>query len=57
VRGEEKGYFEFGGSTIIVIFKPSVARVDADILEYSRQGIETLVKYGSAIGKREEKGS
>jgi phosphatidylserine decarboxylase len=51
-RGQEKGYFEFGGSTIIVILKPSVVRVDEDIREYSSRGVETLVRYGSAIGKR-----
>jgi phosphatidylserine decarboxylase len=51
-RGQEKGYFEFGGSTIIVILKPSMGSVDADIKEYSSRGIETLVKYGSAIGEK-----
>jgi phosphatidylserine decarboxylase len=51
-RGQEKGYFEFGGSTIIVILKPSMGSVDTDIREYSSRGIESLVRYGSAIGRR-----
>jgi phosphatidylserine decarboxylase len=51
-RGQEKGYFEFGGSTIIVILKPSMGSVDADIREYSSRGIETLVKLGSTIGNK-----
>jgi phosphatidylserine decarboxylase len=51
-RGQEKGYFEFGGSTIIVILKPYMGSVDADIREYSSRGIETLVKLGSTIGKK-----
>jgi phosphatidylserine decarboxylase len=51
-RGQEKGYFEFGGSTIIVILRPFIVSVDTDIREHSSRGIETLVKCGSAIGKR-----
>jgi len=51
-KGEEKGYFEFGGSTTILILQSGVAEIDRDILEYSEKGIETIVKYGSAIGKK-----
>lgn len=51
-RGEEKGYFEFGGSTIIMIFKQNTISIDDDILKYSEAGIETLVKYASSIGKK-----
>jgi phosphatidylserine decarboxylase len=51
-RGQEKGYFEFGASTIIMLFRPSIVAIDADVADYSRKGIETLVQYGSAIGKR-----
>jgi len=50
-RGQEKGYFEFGASTIIMVFKPSIVAVDEDVADYSRRGIETLVQHGSAIGK------
>jgi len=50
-RGQEKGVFAFGGSTIVLIFKPGTVIVDDDIAEYSRQGIETLVHYGSEIAK------
>ncbi len=49
-RGEEKGYFEFGGSTAILLLKPGMARIDEDIAEYSGRGIETIVKYGEKIG-------
>lgn len=51
-RGEEKGYFQFGGSTVIVILEPGRVHIDADIRQYSRRGIETLVRYGEAIGVR-----
>ena len=49
-RGMEKGYFQFGGSTIIILVKEGQLQVDADILENSRQNYETIVKYGEIIG-------
>lgn len=49
-RGQEKGYFQFGGSTVIVILEPGRAVLDAEILEYSAKGIETLVRYGERVG-------
>jgi phosphatidylserine decarboxylase len=49
-RGEVKGYFEFGGSTAILLLKPGAAKIDKDIAEYSGRGIETIVKYGERIG-------
>ena len=48
-RGQEKGYFEPGGSTIVVITKGNID-VDKDILEQSKNGIETSVRYGERIG-------
>lgn len=49
-RGQEKGYFEFGGSTTILIFQKNRIRIDDDIKEYSQKMIETKVKFGSKIG-------
>lgn len=50
-KGEEKGYFLPGGSTIIIIAKD--IKVDKDILEYSSKGIETLVKIGEKVGEKD----
>lgn len=50
LRGQEKGYFEFGGSTIILLFKKNTIRVDQDILENSFVDVETIVKQGERIG-------
>lgn len=50
-RGQEKGYFEFGGSTVILLFKAGAVRIDADIRSYSAQGIETIVLQGERIGR------
>jgi phosphatidylserine decarboxylase len=49
-RGEEKGLFEFGGSTVIQLFKKDAVKPDADILEQSAKGVETLVKIGEKVG-------
>ena len=49
-RGEEKGYFEFGGSTIILLIqKDKVAPLDR-IVENSRKDIETRVRQGELVG-------
>ena len=49
-RGEEKGYFRFGGSTVVLLLKQDTAVIDDDILENSQNGIETVVKFGEKIG-------
>lgn len=49
-KGDEKGYFELGGSSIVILLKESVSKIDEDILSYSAQGIETKVCYGEKIG-------
>lgn len=51
-RGEEKGYFKFGGSTVILFLKKDICSIDEDILKYSSDGVETLVSFGETIGKK-----
>ncbi len=51
-KGEEKGYFEMGGSTCVVIVKKDVIKMDEDILENSRKGLESKVLIGERIGKK-----
>jgi phosphatidylserine decarboxylase len=48
-KGDEAGYFEFGGSTVVLLFKPNTISVDPEILERSVQGIETAVRVGEQI--------
>lgn len=50
LRGEEKGWFEYGGSTIIQIFKKDNIMPDDDIIEHSINKIETLVRLGEKTG-------
>ncbi len=49
-RGEEKGRFEFGGSTIVLLFEKNKVVPDSDILANSAQGTETVIRYGEKIG-------
>ncbi|KAI8058294.1 phosphatidylserine decarboxylase-domain-containing protein [Syncephalis plumigaleata] len=50
-KGDELGYFAFGGSTVVVIFPPNAnMQFDADLLNNSAKGLETLVKMGESIG-------
>lgn len=51
-RGDEKGYFLFGGSTVVLIFKKNTVRLDKDIIDNSNLEIETKVKLGEVIGRK-----
>ncbi len=51
-RGEEKGYFSFGGSTIVVLYKKDTVELDADIAENSRTETETTVLFGERVAKK-----
>lgn len=49
-KGEEKGYFKFGGSTVVLLFEKDMVRIDEDLLRNTTQGFETAVKEGERIG-------
>lgn len=49
-KGEEKGWFEFGGSTIVQFFRKTAVLPDADLTGLSSKGIETRVKLGEKVG-------
>ncbi|KAK4698198.1 phosphatidylserine decarboxylase, partial [Phenoliferia sp. Uapishka_3] len=49
-RGEECGYFAFGGSTIVVLFPPKSVVFDPDLVLNSQNSVETLIRMGSRIG-------
>ena len=49
-QGEEKGYFEFGGSTILLLLEKDKVKVDEGILENSREGAETRIYLGELVG-------
>ncbi|KAF9029454.1 hypothetical protein BDZ89DRAFT_1101522 [Hymenopellis radicata] len=49
-RGQEFGYFAFGGSTIVMLFEPGKVVWDEDLLINGRASLETLVRVGMGIG-------
>lgn len=49
-RGQEKGHFAFGGSTIILFAEPGRVVIDDDIARNSAEHVETIVKMGEKIG-------
>ena len=51
-KGEEKGYFEFGGSTIILLTEKDKVRAAEDILRNTREGFETKILQGETLAKR-----
>lgn len=50
-KGDEKGFFAFGGSCVITVFQRGRIRFDADVLKQSEQQIETYAKMGDRLGE------
>ena len=42
-KGDEKGYFKFGGSTVILVAPAGALAFDADLVAHSAAGLETRV--------------
>ena len=51
IRGEEKGTFLYGGSTIVVLVEPGRVEIDPEIRKASEEGEETPVRYGQTVGR------
>ncbi len=51
VRGQEKGWFAFGGSTVVLLLQCGAAKIDQEIIENTKAGFETVVKLGEKIGE------
>jgi phosphatidylserine decarboxylase len=49
-KGEEKGYFAFGGSATFTIFEPGRVKLADDLLEQSAQQRELYAKVGDYMG-------
>ncbi len=52
--GDEKGLFEFGGSTVILVLEPGRVKVDADLVASTRKGVEVLLRMGEGIASAEK---
>ncbi len=49
-KGDEKGFFAFGGSCVITIFQKGRIRFDADLVTNSAQHLELYAKMGDRLG-------
>ncbi len=50
LKGDEKGYFEFGGSCIVLLFEEGRVRFDQDLVENTGRGLETRANFGQSLG-------
>lgn len=48
-KGAEKGYFKFGGSTVVLLFEKDKIKIDDDLLSNTSKGLETTIKMGERI--------
>jgi phosphatidylserine decarboxylase len=50
-RGDEKGYFSFGASTILLFGQPRTWLPVGDLLDQTEAGVETLVRLGEEVAR------
>uniref|UniRef100_UPI003216ABD0 phosphatidylserine decarboxylase n=1 Tax=uncultured Draconibacterium sp. TaxID=1573823 RepID=UPI003216ABD0 len=48
-KGDEKGYFAFGGSTLVLFFEKGKISFDKDLILNTKNGLETYVRMGENI--------
>jgi len=51
-KGDEKGYFLFGGSTVVLIGQKGQWKITSDILQNTQNGHETYIHLGDQIGHK-----
>ncbi len=51
-KGQEKGRFEFGGSTVILLLQKDTVRIHRKFFDNTQMGFETIVRMGESIGER-----
>jgi phosphatidylserine decarboxylase len=50
-KGSEKGYFAFGGSTLVLLFEKDKVKLSDDLIRNTENGYETYLKMGETIGE------
>ncbi len=50
-KGEEKGYFSFGGSSLVLLFEPNRISFDADLVRVSEKKMEVRGLLGQSLGR------
>lgn len=51
-KGQEKGYFQYGGSTLVLLFEPAKINFDADLIQDSQQNLEVQILAGTRLGTK-----
>ena len=49
-KGDDKGFFSFGGSCVATVFRKGAIRLDGDLLEQAADGREVYAKMGERCG-------
>jgi phosphatidylserine decarboxylase len=55
LKGDEKGYFSFGASSLILLFEPNIIQFDKDLVDATAQGVEIRCLMGQSMGKMKAK--
>jgi len=55
-RGDEKGMFEFGGSTIVMLFQKNMIEIEKAIQENTQHNKETIIRMGNKLGRKAASG-
>ncbi len=50
-KGEEKGYFRFGGSCVITLFEPDRVQLDTDLVQHTKENRELYAHVGDHCAK------
>lgn len=50
-KGDEKGYFEFGGSSLILLFEKGKVKFEEDLIKYSKESLEVRGLLGQRLGR------
>ncbi|KZT54720.1 hypothetical protein CALCODRAFT_472936 [Calocera cornea HHB12733] len=50
IKGEDLGFFQYGGSTVIALFPKGSVQFDEDLVANSKAGVETVLHIGDRIG-------
>ncbi|MBI5273379.1 MAG: phosphatidylserine decarboxylase [Chlamydiia bacterium] len=50
VKGGEKGYFSFGGSSVVLLFEKGRIHFDEDLVRNSQKRLETKAFFGESLG-------
>jgi phosphatidylserine decarboxylase len=54
LKGQPKGCFELGGSTVVLLFRPGAIVLDPDLCALTEREIECFVRMGRPLGRRPE---